>query len=171
MAGYLPSRARGHADARASARSARSSRRDTDPRASPIFLRISRTVPFAGLRIRVTDFCCAGRWDPERLTWSLRSLMRPYLDASLLALDDLGAGGLSDFERRVTLEIFDRRLNDRRPTVVTTNWELESIAEKMDDRIASRLATYACLRLGGEDRRLSVFGGDKSLVLEHAGVS
>jgi DNA replication protein DnaC len=82
-------------------------------------------------------------------------VLRPYLSAPLIVLDDLGAGGLSDFERRSTLEILDQRQNAMRPTIVTTNWELPDIAEKMDDRIASRLAPYTNLRLVGADRRLA----------------
>jgi DNA replication protein DnaC len=71
-----------------------------------------------------------------------------------LFLDDLGAGSLSDHERRLTLELLDRRLNACKPTVVTTNWNLEQIAERMDDRIASRLALFYHVELTGQDRRL-----------------
>jgi DNA replication protein DnaC len=82
-----------------------------------------------------------------------------------LVLDDLGAGSLSDFERRTTLDILDERLNERRPTVVTSNWTLHQISERMDDRIASRLASFAHIELVGRDRRLH---GAKELVLEYA---
>jgi DNA replication protein DnaC len=116
---------------------------------------------------RSADLYAALR-ESYRLNASESDLMGPYRDAQLLVLDNLGAGSLTDFERRITLEILDRRLNDRRPTVVTTNWELDAIAEKMDDRIASRLAMYVNFRLDGRDRRLAGFGGEKSLVLQHA---
>jgi chromosomal replication initiation ATPase DnaA len=72
----------------------------------------------------------------------------------LLVLDDLGAGSLSDFERRCTLEVLDRRINRTRPTVVTSNWTLGKIAEAMDDRIASRLAPFQLFALDGPDRRV-----------------
>jgi DNA replication protein DnaC len=71
----------------------------------------------------------------------------------LLVLDDLGAGALTDFERRVTLEVLDRRLNALLPTVVTTNWTLEAIRDRMDERIASRLASFTLLGCTGRDRR------------------
>jgi len=90
-----------------------------------------------------------------RLNTSEAEVLRPYAAAPLVVLDDLGAGGLTDFERRATLEILDQRLNQLRPTVVTTNWELPEIAVKMDDRIASRLATFTNIRLAGADRRLA----------------
>jgi hypothetical protein len=75
--------------------------------------------------------------------------------APFLILDDLGAGGLSDFERRTTLDILDGRISDLLPTIVTSNWTLEEIASRMDDRIASRLATFAHIALTGPDRRIN----------------
>ena len=71
-----------------------------------------------------------------------------------LILDDLGAGSLSDHERRSTLELLDRRLDACNPTIVTTNWNLEQIAERMDDRIASRIASFYHLELAGQDKRV-----------------
>jgi DNA replication protein DnaC len=72
----------------------------------------------------------------------------------LVILDDLAAGSLSDFERRCTMEVLDRRLNCARPTVVTTNWPLAKIDELMDGRIASRLAQFQMFEMGGPDRRV-----------------
>ena len=82
-------------------------------------------------------------------------VLSAYVKPGLLILDDLGTGSLSDFERRYTLELLDRRLNSCRPTVVTTNWTIERISGDMDDRIASRLAGFLRLELVGEDRRIS----------------
>lgn len=81
-------------------------------------------------------------------------MLREYLRAPFLVLDDLGSGSLSDHERRNSLEILDQRLNHRLPTVVTTNLELEAIARLMDDRIASRLAAFTHVQLSGVDRRV-----------------
>lgn len=87
---------------------------------------------------------------------SEESVLRKYFAPRWLCLDDLGAGSLSDFERRNTLEILDQRFNRNLPTAISTNWSLEQIAERMDDRIASRLGSLAGLELSGEDRRESV---------------
>jgi len=84
---------------------------------------------------------------------SERVQMEELFNARFLVLDDLGAGGLSDFERRTTLEILDERLSACRPTVVTTNWALSEIAARMDDRIGSRLCTSTHIELPGADRR------------------
>jgi DNA replication protein DnaC len=82
------------------------------------------------------------------------NLLEKFAAYPLLVLDDIGAGNLSDFERRVTLEILDRRLNSLKPTVVTSNWDLQFISDKLDDRIASRMAGLSILELSGGDRRL-----------------
>ena len=103
---------------------------------------------------RLAEFYAALR-ESYRLNMSETEVLQPYVAAPLIVLDDLGAGGLTDFERRATLEILDQRLNHMRPTVVTTNLELGEIADKMDDRIASRLAMYTNIRLAGADRRLA----------------
>lgn len=85
-----------------------------------------------------------------------RGIMSTLERARFLIFDDLGAGSLSDCERRYTLELFDTRLNLLWPTVVTSNWNLQEIAERMDDRIASRLASFTNLQLTGTDRRLII---------------
>jgi DNA replication protein DnaC len=101
-----------------------------------------------------------------RLGESEDSVLRPYFSKRFLILDDLGAGSLSDHERRSTLEVLDRRLNAQLPTVLTTNWNIKEISERMDDRIASRLSSLTLLVLSGEDWRLSL-----SSTAELAGVN
>jgi IstB-like ATP binding protein len=81
------------------------------------------------------------------------SIVEDYLAVGCLFLDDIGSGALTDFEVRTSLEILDGRYVRRRPTVITTNWSLEEIALKMDDRLASRLSDFALLRFEGRDRR------------------
>ena len=83
-----------------------------------------------------------------------RTVFDAYRDAAFLVLDDIGAGGLTDFERRVLLEIIDSRSDQLRPTLVTSNWNLEQISQAMDDRVASRLATYCQIEMRGGDRRI-----------------
>src|SRR6266446_4789855 len=83
------------------------------------------------------------------------AIMSPLEKARYLILDDLGAGSLSDCERRYSLELLDVRLNKLRPTIVTSNWSVQEISERMGDRIASRLAGFAQLELAGKDKRLA----------------
>lgn len=72
----------------------------------------------------------------------------------ILFLDDLGAEKVTQFVLQDLYLIISEREKWDRPTVVTSNLSLQEIAEKMDDRIASRLAGGAVLQLGGEDYRL-----------------
>jgi DNA replication protein DnaC len=89
-----------------------------------------------------------------RTNASEKLVLAPLENAGVLVLDDLAAGSLSDHERRFTLEVLDTRLNHHRPTIVTTNWSLREIAEKLDDRIASRLGAFTTIELGGRDWRI-----------------
>lgn len=95
----------------------------------------------------------------QQLLQAIRSLptnpraLSDYVEAPLLVLDDLGTGSLSDHERRYTLEVLDSRLNANRPTIITSNWDLEQIRQGFDERIASRLATFKRLNFDGQDRR------------------
>jgi hypothetical protein len=84
---------------------------------------------------------------------SEEAVLSEYTAPRWLFLDDLGAGSLSDFERRNALEILDQRFNRNLPTAISTNWSLEQIAERMDDRIASRLSALHAMELSGEDKR------------------
>jgi DNA replication protein DnaC len=88
-----------------------------------------------------------------RTNGSEETILEPLEQVQFLVLDDLGAGSLSDHERRITFELLERRLNRCKPTIVTTNWRLQEIGVRMDDRIASRLSTFTVVELAGEDRR------------------
>jgi hypothetical protein len=81
------------------------------------------------------------------------TVLSQFTDVPFLAFDDLGAGGLSDFERRAVLGVLDRRLNFLRPSIVTSNLSVELIAEKLDERIASRLSGFTRIVMTGRDRR------------------
>lgn len=82
------------------------------------------------------------------------AVLQKLFKTPFLALDDIGAGGLSDHERRHTLEILDQRLNHCLPTLITTNLTLKEISQLMDDRIASRLLNLMCIKFTGKDRRM-----------------
>jgi DNA replication protein DnaC len=85
---------------------------------------------------------------------SEENVVAPYANVRWLVLDDFGAGALTDFERRYALHLLNRRANTRLKTIVTTNCELHVIAEKLDERIASRLSQFDQIGAGGKDRRV-----------------
>ena len=102
---------------------------------------------------RASAFYSAVRESFNQPNVSEAAVMREYGKSPMLVLDDLGSGSLSDHERRCTLELLDMRLDDLRPMVVTSNWTIEQIRERMDERIASRLSEFLVLAFVGLDRR------------------
>jgi DNA replication protein DnaC len=90
-----------------------------------------------------------------RTNASEETVLAEYVKHHFLILDDIGAGSLSDFERRQLMEVLDRRLNKCIPTIITSNWSVAQISERMDDRIASRLASFHLLEMQGRDRRMT----------------
>lgn len=80
-------------------------------------------------------------------------VMQEYGECPMLVLDDLGSGSLSDHERRCTLELLDVRLDSLRPMIVTTNWTIAQVGERIDQRIASRLREFKVLKFVGDDQR------------------
>jgi DNA replication protein DnaC len=89
--------------------------------------------------------------------------LRPYLSAEILWLEDLGADqGLgaqsTDFAVRTAELLIDGRMEQEKPTFVTSNLSVESLKESFDERIASRLCTFTIIKLVGCDRRKSQGG-------------
>ena len=68
-------------------------------------------------------------------------------------VDDLGIGLTTPNAIEPTYILINERLENNRPTVITSNLDLEDIS-RIDDRLASRLATFDYVELSGKDRRL-----------------
>lgn len=103
--------------------------------------------------VRAADFYAALRATYSE-EGSESAVLHEHVRPKFLVLDDFGAGGLSDHERRFGLELLDRRLNARLATIVTSNWTIDEIGERMDDRIASRLRAFTVMGFAGVDRRV-----------------
>jgi DNA replication protein DnaC len=73
-----------------------------------------------------------------------------------LAIDDLGAEKLTEFVEEVTYFILNEREQNMRKTIITSNLSLAQIADKMGERISSRIAGICdIIKLEGNDRRIS----------------
>ena len=73
-------------------------------------------------------------------------------DAGLLAIDDLGAFGLSEWDLDHLAELADARWGAQAPTVITSN--TTGLRELLGPRISSRLADNALVvEMDGPDRR------------------
>jgi DNA replication protein DnaC len=80
---------------------------------------------------------------------------RKYRDARLLFVDDLGAERKpTEFTEEVNFRLVNHRYENHRPTLFTSNVEPKQLAERLGDRVTSRLAEM-CERVAmkGRDRR------------------
>ena len=83
-------------------------------------------------------------------------LIRRYSGVEFLLVDDLGVERGTDFAIQTLYLIVDARYTAMRRTVFTSNLSVAEIAERLGDRIASRICGMGVvLHLDGKDRRLS----------------
>lgn len=101
-------------------------------------------------------------------TLSSEQILDRYCRCKLLVLDDLGAGQITDWAVEILYRIINSRYNDERLTVVTSNYDLDGLAQRLivrdskgkvvdafsAERIVSRLKEM-CYQgfLGTKDRR------------------
>lgn len=73
----------------------------------------------------------------------------------LLFLDDIGSEKVTDYVLERFYLLVNHRYNEMIPTVFTSNLSIGQLAEKIGDRIASRIVELCdVVPLTGEDRRL-----------------
>lgn len=104
-------------------------------------------------------------WNMTRLLYELRNEIRkPQEDSlaeslilrkNLLFIDDIGAEKVSEWVEEVIYLIVNTRYENNVPIVFTSNYPLSGIAEKVGERVASRIKEMChIVKLDGEDRRL-----------------
>ncbi|MEM1484092.1 ATP-binding protein [Oscillospiraceae bacterium PP1C4] len=77
------------------------------------------------------------------------------LDCDLLIIDDLGAEFSTSFTIAALYNIINSRIIERRPTIISTNFDETVLRERYGDRILSRLlCAYQPLQFYGEDIRM-----------------
>ncbi len=82
---------------------------------------------------------------------STQALIRP----TLLLLDDVLSGRLTDWGKAEIAAIIERRYAHERATILTSNLSLTALATALDARVSSRIAEYRHVHeLGGRDLRL-----------------
>lgn len=73
----------------------------------------------------------------------------------LLFLDDLGAEKMSEWVAEQFYLILNFRYEEKLPTIITSNYSLGELSERLGDRIASRIAEMCdVVKIDGKDRRL-----------------
>ncbi|WP_199572685.1 ATP-binding protein [Streptomyces murinus] len=82
---------------------------------------------------------------------------RRYAHAPLLLIDDLGAAKVTEFTEDVNFRLVNHRYENQLPTIFTSNVLPKELAERVGDRVASRLIQM-CDRvvIQGQDRRRQV---------------
>jgi len=86
---------------------------------------------------------------------SEESIIDHYSAAKPLVMDDLGVEKASEFAMQTLYLIIDHRYANLNPPIITSNLSLGEIANKVGDRIASRIAEMCkIIELKGKDRRL-----------------
>ncbi len=89
---------------------------------------------------------------------SEQDILQRYESSKLLLVDDLGAEKVTDWSRQVFYTLIDRRYRNVLPTILTSNLGLDEVAEKIDDRIASRIVGMGkVIFLRGTDWRLKQY--------------
>ena len=86
---------------------------------------------------------------------SEKDVIDKYSWVDVLVLDDLGVEKPSEWVLQTLYIIMDRRYREDLRTIITSNLGIEEVEEKLDDRIASRIAGMCKVRImQGRDRRV-----------------
>lgn len=94
---------------------------------------------------------------------SEKELIEKYAKMPILVLDDLGAEKTTEWSMQTLYLIIDRRYREMKKTFFTSNLSLEEVADKIGDRIASRISEMCDVKfIKGEDRRVKKFIDRKS---------
>jgi DNA replication protein DnaC len=110
-------------------------------------------------------------YNPQVLTTEL-DILRPVFDAEVLVIDELGASKPTEWVWDTVAHILNTRYNDKRTTIITTNYadqppggnsapqramREESLGDRIGERMRSRLAEMCVvLEMRGEDFRRTV---------------
>jgi DNA replication protein DnaC len=110
-------------------------------------------------------------WNPQVATTEME-ILRPVFDAEVLVLDELGAARPTDWVWDTVALILNTRYNDKRTTLITTNYadqppgssngagratRDETLGDRIGERMRSRLAEMCvAVEMRGEDFRRTV---------------
>lgn len=102
-----------------------------------------------------TPALMASFYDNMKVDGRIQSLMELYKEVDLFVLDDLGAEKPSDYAATQIFLVMNHRLMHKKLTFITSNYSIRIIAERVGDRIASRIIEMCRLVIiSGGDYRL-----------------
>ena len=84
--------------------------------------------------------------------------LSPYLECDKLFIEDVGTGKSigkkeTDFSTKVFYLLLEIRLENMKPTFITSNKSLENLAKNFDGRIGDRLRMFKIYKLTGKSKR------------------
>lgn len=86
---------------------------------------------------------------------SAEDIIQKMIDSPLLVLDDLGKEKRSEWSDEQMYRIINNRYIDRKPIVITSNFDLEHLLDMLDRSVISRLfGTCQAVKMNGIDYRL-----------------
>ena len=73
----------------------------------------------------------------------------------LYILDDVGAEKLSEWVQETFYLIINKRYEEMRPTIITSNFNINDLAQRIGDRTVSRIVEMCdIVELKGKDKRM-----------------
>jgi len=82
-------------------------------------------------------------------------LLKEITTAYFVILDDFGVNKQSNYNTDIIYIAINKRIESGKITIVTSNLSIKQIDELIDDRLASRLASFEQIELVGSDRRVA----------------
>lgn len=74
--------------------------------------------------------------------------------ADILVIDDIGAEKVSDFAQSILYIVLNRRYEDMRPTIMTTNMKSDEVSSQYGSRMLSRMVSGIVVTVDGADDRI-----------------
>jgi DNA replication protein DnaC len=97
------------------------------------------------------------RFDKKDDDEGIDEYLQMLTETDLLIIDDLGTEMSTVVTVAELFNIINSRLMNRRPTVISTNYDIPEINARYSDRITSRLfGNFTILKFAGEDIRIKV---------------
>jgi len=98
-----------------------------------------RATGILGRFAAVQEFLSTCRGSFQRHSSTLDGLIEEHCGRDLVLLDDLGTENSTNFSRETVGHIIDLAYKYNRPLIATSNYRLEELFERLDDRTVDRL--------------------------------
>jgi DNA replication protein DnaC len=111
---------------------------------------------FAWINVSLLLFNIRQSYNSPEQAQDERFLVEKYSSIPWLCFDDLGVEKTSEWALQTLYLIINQRYENIRTTIITSNFDLDELADKLgDDRITSRIRGMCkIIKLSGADRRI-----------------